>query len=179
MLQKTSHFHARRPTSSTANGCRPIPAQTIDVINPATGLKIGTVPKSGKAETRRAIEAADAAFQSWRKTTALERSKLLRKLHDAIMDNQQPLAELLTTEQGKSLLESKGEIAISAGLCAVVRRRRRAAPMATSCPRRGRTAASWSPRSRSASSPPSRRGISRPRCCRARSRRRWPPAARR
>ena len=62
---------------------------TIDVINPATGLKIGTVPKSGKAETRRAIEAADAAFQRWRKTSVLERSKLLRKLHDAIMDNQQ------------------------------------------------------------------------------------------
>jgi succinate-semialdehyde dehydrogenase/glutarate-semialdehyde dehydrogenase len=87
---------------------------TIDVTNPATGLKLGTVPKSGKAETRRAIEAAEAAFQGWRKTSALERSKLLRALHDAIMDNQQPLAELLTSEQGKSLAESKGEVAISA-----------------------------------------------------------------
>jgi succinate-semialdehyde dehydrogenase/glutarate-semialdehyde dehydrogenase len=87
---------------------------TVDVLNPATGLKIGSVPKSGKSETRRAIEAAEAAFQSWRKTSVLERHKLLRKLHDAIMDNQQPLAELLTTEQGKSLAEAKGEVGISA-----------------------------------------------------------------
>ena len=87
---------------------------TIDVINPANGLKIGTVPKSGAAETRRAIAAAEAAFAGWKKTSVLERHKLLRKLHDAIMDNQQSLAELLTTEQGKSLAEAKGEIAISA-----------------------------------------------------------------
>ncbi|MGO4839318.1 aldehyde dehydrogenase family protein, partial [Rhizobiaceae sp. 2RAB30] len=87
---------------------------TVDVINPATGLKLGTVPKSGKAETRRAIESADAAFQAWKKTSVLERHKLLRKLHDAIMDNQQTLGELLTMEQGKSLTEAKGEIAISA-----------------------------------------------------------------
>ncbi|TIX06160.1 MAG: aldehyde dehydrogenase family protein [Mesorhizobium sp.] len=88
--------------------------QTVDVNNPATGLKIGTVPKSGRVETRRAIEAADAAFKTWRKTTALERSKLLRKLHDAMMDNQDVLAELLTIEQGKSLFESKGEIGSAA-----------------------------------------------------------------
>ena len=81
---------------------------------PGDRAYIGTVPKSGKAETRRAIEAADAAFQSWRKTSVLERHKLMRKLHDAIMDNQQPLAELLTTEQGKSLAEAKGEVGMSA-----------------------------------------------------------------
>src|SRR5690606_35186172 len=84
--------------------------QTIDVVNPATGEKIGTVPNSGAAETRRAIEAAEAAFESFRKTSALERSKLLRNLHDAIMDNQEALAELLTLEQGKSMFESRGEI---------------------------------------------------------------------
>jgi succinate-semialdehyde dehydrogenase/glutarate-semialdehyde dehydrogenase len=88
--------------------------KTIDVINPATGLKIGTVPKAGGAETRRAIEAAQEAFKSFRKTSALERSKLLRKLHDAIMDNQDVLAELLTLEQGKSLTESRGEVGSSA-----------------------------------------------------------------
>ena len=121
MLQKTSHFQ-REANLIDGEWVQADSGATIDVINPATGLKFGTVPKSGKAETRRAIEAADAAFQSWRKTSVLERSKLLRKLHDAIMDNQQPLAELLTTEQGKSLAESKGEIAISAGLRAVVRR---------------------------------------------------------
>ncbi|TIR25825.1 MAG: aldehyde dehydrogenase family protein, partial [Mesorhizobium sp.] len=66
---------------------------TVDVTNPATGLKIGTVPRSGKAETRRAIEAAETAFQSWKWTSALNRHKLLRKLHDAIMDNQDSLAQ--------------------------------------------------------------------------------------
>jgi succinate-semialdehyde dehydrogenase / glutarate-semialdehyde dehydrogenase len=113
MLQKTSHF-MRQANLIGGEWVQADSGATIDVINPATGLKIGTVPKSGGAETRRAITAADEAFHAWRKTSVLERHKLLRKLHDAIMDNQQPLAELLTTEQGKSLAESKGEVAISA-----------------------------------------------------------------
>ena len=87
---------------------------TIDVTNPATGLKIGTVPKCGGVETRRAIEAAHRAFHGWKKTSVLERHKLLRRLHDAIMDNQQSLAELLTLEQGKAVSESMGEVASSA-----------------------------------------------------------------
>ncbi|MCC0044545.1 MAG: NAD-dependent succinate-semialdehyde dehydrogenase [Brucellaceae bacterium] len=87
---------------------------TIDVVNPANGKVLGNVPKSGRAETARAIEAAQRAFESFRKTTALERSKMLRKLHDALMDNQAALAELLTLEQGKSLAEAKGEIGASA-----------------------------------------------------------------
>jgi succinate-semialdehyde dehydrogenase/glutarate-semialdehyde dehydrogenase len=113
MLQKTSHFMKQ---ANLINGewVQADSGATIDVINPATGLKIGTVPKSGAAETRRAIEAADAAFLSWKKTSVLERHKLLRQLHDAIMDNQQSLAELLTMEQGKSLAEAKGEVGISA-----------------------------------------------------------------
>ena len=113
MLQKTSHF-MRQANLINGEWVQADSGQTVDVNNPATGLKIGTVPKSGKAETRRAIEAADAAFKTWRKTTALERSKLLRKLHDAMMDNQDVLAELLTIEQGKSLFESKGEIGSAA-----------------------------------------------------------------
>jgi succinate-semialdehyde dehydrogenase / glutarate-semialdehyde dehydrogenase len=84
--------------------------KTIEVTNPATGKLLGTVPKSGAAETRRAIEAAQAAFGGWSKRTASERSKLMRKLHDAMMDNIDALAELLTLEQGKSLAEAKGEI---------------------------------------------------------------------
>jgi len=88
--------------------------QTIDVNNPATGLKIGTVPKSGKAETARAIEAAERAFHSWKKTSANDRAKLLRKLHDVIMDNQDALAELLVLEQGKPMAEAKGEVGMSA-----------------------------------------------------------------
>ena len=60
--------------------------QSLSVNNPATGAIVGSVPKCGRAETARAIAAAETAFQSWRKTSALERAKLLRKLHDAIMD---------------------------------------------------------------------------------------------
>lgn len=113
MLQKTSHF-LREANLIDGKWVQADSGATIDVTNPANGLKIGTVPKSGKAETRRAIEAAEKAFQSFRKTSALQRSKWLRALHDAIMDNQDALAELLTMEQGKSLAESKGEVGSSA-----------------------------------------------------------------
>jgi succinate-semialdehyde dehydrogenase/glutarate-semialdehyde dehydrogenase len=87
---------------------------TIDVINPATGKSIGTVPKAGRAETARAIEAAHAAFATFRKTSALDRSKMLRRLADAITDNQEALAVLLSMEQGKSLTEARGEVGMSA-----------------------------------------------------------------
>ncbi len=113
MLQKSNPFLRE----AILIGGKWVPAdsgKTIDVTNPANGQRLGTVPKAGAAETKRAIEAAHEAFKTFRKTTALERSKLLRKLADALMDNQQALAELLTMEQGKSLTESKGEIASSA-----------------------------------------------------------------
>ncbi len=63
MLQKTSHFQ-REANLIDGEWVQADSGATIDVTNPATGLKFGTVPKSGKAETRRAIEAADAAFQA-------------------------------------------------------------------------------------------------------------------
>jgi succinate-semialdehyde dehydrogenase/glutarate-semialdehyde dehydrogenase len=113
MLQKTSPY-MKEAILIGGEWVQADSGATIEVTNPATGLKIGTVPKAGRAEARRAIEAAEAAFHSWKKTSVLERHKLLRKLHDAIMDNQQSLAELLTTEQGKSLAEAKGEVGISA-----------------------------------------------------------------
>lgn len=113
MLKKTSHF-LREANLIGGEWVQADSGQTIDVTNPANGQKIGVIPKSGSAETRRAIEAAHEAFKTFRKTSALERSKMLRKLHDAIMDNQDALAELLTMEQGKSLTESRGEIGASA-----------------------------------------------------------------
>ena len=113
MLQKTSHY-LREANLIDGEWVAADSGKTIDVVNPATGLKIGTVPKSGTAETRRAIAAASEAFQSWRRTSANDRAKLMRKLHDAIMDNQDALAELLTMEQGKSLAEAKGEVGMSA-----------------------------------------------------------------
>ncbi len=87
---------------------------TIDVTNPATGELIGSVPQCGKIETRRAIDAAKNAFETFKKTTANERAKYLRAMHDYMMANQQQLAEILTMEMGKPLAEAKGEIAIGA-----------------------------------------------------------------
>ncbi|MFG1248242.1 NAD-dependent succinate-semialdehyde dehydrogenase [Xanthobacter flavus] len=88
--------------------------ETISVNNPATGEIIGTIPKAGAAETRRAIEAAAEAFKTWRATTAAERAGKLHKLADLILANADELALILTTEQGKPLAEAKGEIGASA-----------------------------------------------------------------
>jgi succinate-semialdehyde dehydrogenase/glutarate-semialdehyde dehydrogenase len=87
---------------------------TIAVTNPATGEQLGTVPNCGVAETRRAIEAAEAAFPAWRARTAKDRAAVLRKWYDLMMANQEELARLLTMEQGKSLAEARGEIAYGA-----------------------------------------------------------------
>src|SRR5947207_8458273 len=86
----------------------------IDVDNPATGEIIGTVPKLGRAETRLAIEAAARAFPAWRARTAKERAGVMRRWFDLMMANQDDLAHLMTTEQGKPLAESKGEVAYAA-----------------------------------------------------------------
>jgi succinate-semialdehyde dehydrogenase / glutarate-semialdehyde dehydrogenase len=87
---------------------------TLPVTNPATGGTLGTIPKMGGAETRRAIEAAGKALPAWRALTAKERSVLLRRWFDLMMENQDDLATLMTAEQGKPLAESKGEIAYAA-----------------------------------------------------------------
>ncbi len=87
---------------------------TIAVNNPATGEIIGTVPRMGAAETRAAIEAANAAFPAWRARTAAERSTILRRWFELMMENQEDLAILMTAEQGKPLAESRGEIAYAA-----------------------------------------------------------------
>ncbi|MHB9796822.1 NADP-dependent succinate-semialdehyde dehydrogenase [Pseudomonas sp. MT3] len=88
--------------------------QTIKVNNPATNEIIGSVPKMGAAETRRAIEAADKALPAWRALTAKERANKLRKWFDLMIENQDDLARLMTIEQGKPLAEAKGEIAYAA-----------------------------------------------------------------
>lgn len=87
---------------------------TINVTNPATGDLIGTVPKMGVAETRRAIQCANKALPGWRAKTAKERAKILRNWFDLIIKNQEALAQLMTAEQGKPLVESRGEIAYAA-----------------------------------------------------------------
>ena len=88
--------------------------ETLPVTNPANGDVIAEVAKCGTAETRRAIEAAEAAQVSWRQTSAKERSALLRKWFTLMMEAQEDLAQILTAEQGKPLAESRGEIAYGA-----------------------------------------------------------------
>ncbi|KIN14926.1 NAD-dependent succinate-semialdehyde dehydrogenase [Halomonas sp. ATBC28] len=88
--------------------------EQITVLNPATGEAIGDIPRLGKAETERAIDAADAALPAWRALTAQERADLLMKWHDLMLEHQQDLAMLMTFEQGKPLKEAAGEIAYAA-----------------------------------------------------------------
>jgi succinate-semialdehyde dehydrogenase / glutarate-semialdehyde dehydrogenase len=84
--------------------------ETITVRNPADGSVLGTVPKMGAEETRMAIEAADAAWPAWRSKLAKERSAILRKWFDLIVANQEDLAVLMTSEQGKPITESRTEV---------------------------------------------------------------------
>lgn len=88
--------------------------RTLEVKNPATGKVIGRVPALGKKETRLAIDAAAKAYPDWRKMTAKERSGIMRRWFELIMENQEDLAVIMTTEQGKPLTESRGEIAYAA-----------------------------------------------------------------
>jgi succinate-semialdehyde dehydrogenase/glutarate-semialdehyde dehydrogenase len=85
-----------------------------EILNPANGELIGSVPNMGRAETRRAIEAAQAAQPAWRALTAKERANRLRQWFNLIMANQEDLARIMTAEQGKPLAEARGEIAYAA-----------------------------------------------------------------
>ena len=86
----------------------------IEVDNPATREVVGTVPALGRKETRTAIEAADAAWSGWRSRPAKDRAGLLRRWFELMMAYQDDLAVLMTSEQGKPLAESRGEIAYAA-----------------------------------------------------------------
>ena len=86
----------------------------IEVNNPATGSVLGTVPGLATEDTRRAIAAADAAWPEWRAMTGKERAVIMRRWFELMMENQEDLAVLMTTEQGKPLAESRGEIAYAA-----------------------------------------------------------------
>ena len=89
--------------------------ESADVTNPATGEILGKVPYMGRAETRRAIEAAKNAWEKWREVPARDRSAILRKWHDLMLANVDDLGKLMTAEQGKPLAEAKGEVAYAAG----------------------------------------------------------------
>jgi succinate-semialdehyde dehydrogenase/glutarate-semialdehyde dehydrogenase len=87
---------------------------TVPVTNPASNAVLGTVPKMGAAETRRAIEAAQRVFPAWAARTAKDRAAVLRRWYDLMLVNQEDLAVIMTAEQGKPLAEAKGEVAYAA-----------------------------------------------------------------
>ena len=87
---------------------------TVSVFNPATKDEVIAAADAGAAETRRAIDAAETAFASWRQVVAKERSAILKRWFSLIMENQEDLAQLMTAEQGKPLAESRGEVAYGA-----------------------------------------------------------------
>src|SRR6204780_1770321 len=86
----------------------------LDVKNPASLSKLGSIPNMGAAETRRAIAAAAAALPAWKARPAKERAVILRRWFDLMLAHQEDLAVLMTAEQGKPLAESKGEILYAA-----------------------------------------------------------------
>ena len=88
--------------------------ESISVTNPADGRTLGSVPRMGVAETARAINAANAAWASWRKTAAKERSRILRRWQELMLENIDDLAVIMTMEQGKPLAEARGEVLYAA-----------------------------------------------------------------
>jgi succinate-semialdehyde dehydrogenase/glutarate-semialdehyde dehydrogenase len=84
--------------------------ETFDVLDPAIGDVVAKVSKSGKAETEAAVKAASDAFPAWRKTTAKERSEILHRWYELMLENKQFLGELMVAEQGKPLKEALGEV---------------------------------------------------------------------
>jgi succinate-semialdehyde dehydrogenase/glutarate-semialdehyde dehydrogenase len=114
MLQLKDPTLLRQQAYLDGQWCDADDGTTIAVTNPATGAVIGTVPKMGAAETKRAIAAASAAWPAWRKKTAKERSSVLRKWNDLMLANVDDLGLLMTAEQGKPLSEAKGEVVYAA-----------------------------------------------------------------
>ncbi|MBN3066417.1 NAD-dependent succinate-semialdehyde dehydrogenase [Pectobacterium brasiliense] len=104
-LFKTGYFAAGKWQQSGA---------TFEVVNPATGESIASVAKAGKKETQAAIDAAYAAFPAWKRKTAKERSEILYRWYELILENKRYLAALMTAEQGKPVEEAEGEVVYAA-----------------------------------------------------------------
>jgi succinate-semialdehyde dehydrogenase/glutarate-semialdehyde dehydrogenase len=90
------------------------PGPLMDVTNPATGAVITSVPDSGAAEARAALDAAHAAFATWRKVPAKQRAAIIKRWNDLVLAHQDDLGALISLEQGKPLAEGKGEVAYAA-----------------------------------------------------------------
>ncbi|MGF1758570.1 NAD-dependent succinate-semialdehyde dehydrogenase [Photobacterium sagamiensis] len=93
--------------------CKPSDT-SLEISNPATGEVIGHIPTQSEAEIKSVIEKSHTAQQSWAKTTAKEKAKILQRWYQLVMENQADLASIMTQEQGKPLAESAGEVAYGA-----------------------------------------------------------------
>ena len=113
-LQLNDPSLLRQQAYVNGHWCEADSGARTEIRNPATDEVIGSVPNMGRAETRRAIEAAQAAQPAWRALTAKERANRLRQWFNLIMANQEDLARIMTAEQGKPLAEARGEIAYAA-----------------------------------------------------------------
>jgi len=90
--------------------------ETLSVVNPATGESIGKVSHAKQPDLDLALEAAEKGFHAWRKISAYDRSKIMRKAADHVRTNVESIMRTMTTEQGKPLIEAKGEILLAADL---------------------------------------------------------------
>src|SRR5699024_4091011 len=87
---------------------------TLNVVNPANGEMVGTVPNGGEKEAEQAVDAAYEAFESWSELTAHDRAGYLKKLNQLMLENQEELAQMMTIEMGKPINESRGEVKYAA-----------------------------------------------------------------
>ena len=132
-----------------------------DVINPATEKPLAHLPHASTADLDQALEAAEKGFAVWRATSAYDRAKIMRKAADLMRERADAIAQIMTQEQGKVYAEARGEVLTSADIIDwYAEEGRRAYGRDRAGPRQGHAPARGC-RSRSASSPPSRRGISR------------------
>ena len=113
-MPKLSDSNLFRPASFIDGAWIETADNTYDVLNPATGEVVAAVPEHGAKEAELAVKAATAALPAWQAKTAKERSALLRRWRDLVMEHQEDLAQILTAEQGKPLREARGEIAYGA-----------------------------------------------------------------
>ncbi|QDD63559.1 NADP-dependent succinate-semialdehyde dehydrogenase I [Herbaspirillum seropedicae] len=114
MLQLKDPALLRQQAFVNGQWCDADQGERLAVHNPANGELLGHVPLMGAAETRRAIEAANAAWPAWKKKTAKERSAILRRWYELMLANTDDLALIMTAEQGKPLAEARGEIGYAA-----------------------------------------------------------------
>ena len=101
-------------TDALINGEWIAGASRFAVHDPATGAKLTDVANLGPQDAKAAIAAANAAWPAWRSKTAKERSSILRKWFELLMQHQDDLGRIMTAEQGKPLPEAKGEVAYGA-----------------------------------------------------------------